>query len=316
MHGPLHDDELPIDVDTVSSLIERQFPEYAALPLRRLGASGSTNALFRLGEDLLVRLPRQSGSSAAIDKEHRWLPEIGPYLPVAVPEILALGQPDAGFSERWSIVRWIDGELPKVRGPDDPPVAGRSTLAADLADVILALRDIDVPASAARDGTLRWYRGMPLARFDAATRRNIEKCRSIEGFDIDLDAVQQVWEAALTLPGALEAGADRWFHSDLVAENLLLTDGRLSAVLDFGGLAIGDPTIDLHGAWELFDTPARDVFRERLGVDDAEWFRGRAWALAIALGCFTYYWDTLPTRCQDRLAMTRSVLEDAIENRP
>jgi aminoglycoside phosphotransferase (APT) family kinase protein len=311
----LHDDEIPIDIDLVRRLVDTEFPQYAALPLSRLDASGSTNALFRLGDDLLVRLPRQPGGSAGIDKEQRWLPEIGRHLPVAVPEIVALGEPAFGFGERWSIVRWLDGELPKASGLDDPPTPERSVLAAELADVILALRTVDVPEAAATDPALRWYRGRSLAEFDERTRHNIQQCRSIEGLDLDLDAALAVWAGALEMPGAYEVGPDRWYHSDLVAENLLLTDGRLTAVLDFGGLAVGDPTIDLHGAWEVLDPPAREVFRTRLGVDDAEWLRGRAWALGIALGTFTYYWETMPRRRRDRLAMIRSVLADATEGR-
>ena len=311
MEYSIHDDEIPIDVDLVRKLVDTECPQYAALSLSRLEASGSTNALFRLGDDLLVRLPRQPGGSAAIDKEQRWLPEIGRRLPVAVPEIVALGEPALDFGERWSIVRWLDGELPKACGPDDPPTSERSTLAADLADVILALRAVDVPEAAATHPALRWYRGRSLAEFDQRTRLNIQQCRSIEDLDLDLDAALAVWADALKAPGANEVGPDRWYHSDLVAENLLLTDGRLTAVLDFGGLAVGDPTIDLHGAWEVLDPPAREVFRTRLEVDDAEWLRGRAWALGIALGTFTYYWDTMPRRRRDRLAMARSVLVDA-----
>ena len=309
----LHDNEVPVDSDLVRRLIDSQFPQYAAMPLSRLEASGSTNVLFRLGDNLLVRLPRQPGGSAGIDKEQRWLPKIGRHLPVAVPEIVALGEPGCGFGERWSIVRWLEGELPKACAPDDPPTPERSTLAADLADVIIALRAVEVSEAAASDPALRWYRGRSLAEFDEGTRRNIQKCRSIEGFDLDLDAARALWTEALDLPGAHGAAPDRWYHSDLVAENLLLTDGRLTAVLDFGGLAVGDPTIDLHGAWEVLDMPAREVFRARLGVDDAEWLRGRAWALAIAFAVFAYYWRAMPKRRRDRLTMARSVLADATE---
>jgi aminoglycoside phosphotransferase (APT) family kinase protein len=308
----LHRNEIPIDADLVRELIRDQFPVYAKMSLSMLDASGSTNKLFRLGDDLLVRLPRQPGGSAGIAKEHRWLPEIGRQLPVAVPEIVALGEPGCGYGERWSIVRWLSGELPAVCGPEDPPTAGRSALAADLAGVIVALRAIEVPEAAACDPTLRWYRGRPLLEFDEQTRANIRKCRSIEGLGVDLDTALAVWTDALNLPGAREVGADRWYHGDLVAENLLLADGRLTAVLDFGALAVGDPTIDLLAAWEVLDPPARQVFRTRLAVDDVEWQRGRAWALAIALTTFAYYWATMPKRCADRLAMARSVLADAI----
>lgn len=307
----LHEDELPIDIKLVRELIATQFPQYAAWPLRTLGASGSTNVLFRLGDDLLVRLPRQPGGSAAIDKEYRWLPTISRHLPVAVPEIIALGRPTCGFGERWSIVRWLDGELPMTCEPGDRPAPERSTLATDLAEVILALRAVEVPDAAAAAPTLRSYRGRSLAEFDKQMRRTIQQCRSIDGLDLDLNAAWEVWGYTLKASGTCELGPDRWYHSDLVAENLLLTNGRLTGVLDFGGLGIGDPTIDLHGAWEVLDAPAREVFRTRLGVDDAEWLRGRAWALAIAIGTFAYYWDTMPGRRRDRLAMARSVLADA-----
>lgn len=311
----LHHDEFPIGIDAVRRLVSTQFPRYAALPLRESSATGSTNRLFRLGADLLVRLPRQPGGGASIDKERRWLPEMKRRLPVPVPEIVAVGQPADGFPERWSIVRWLEGEHPRVYPPEQRPSgAVAEALAEDLAAVILALRGGAIAAADAADPDLRWYRGRSLAEFDGYTRRNLERCRAIAGLGLDLDAALAVWNRALKLPGAQDVGADRWFHGDLVAENLLLRHGRLAAVLDFGCLSIGDPTVDLHGAWEVLDAPARTLFRNRLGVDDAEWLRGRAWALALALGTFTYYWSTLPGRCRSRLAMARAVLADAAED--
>ena len=228
-----------------------------------------------------------------IEKEQRLAGEFASLLPVRVPEILAIGRPSHGYGEQWSIVGWLPGEHPAACGPDEPPSEQRSQLAVDLAEVIIALRAAPMSEAAVQDPALRGYRGEALAGIDDWVRNSIEGCRSIVGLDLDLDLAQAVWEDALKLPGAYEVGPDRWYHGDLVAENLLVMDGRLSAVLDFG-VEIGDPTIDLHGAWELFDQPAREVFRERLGAEDAEWLRGRAWALCIALGTFTYYWDTMP----------------------
>lgn len=305
----LHDNEIPIDVDLVRKLVDTQFPQYAALSLRRLGASGSTNALFRLGDDLLVRLPRQPGNGAAIEQEQRLAGEFGPRLPVRVPQVLAIGRSGHAYSEQWSIVGWLPGEHPTACDPDEPPSQQRAQLAVDLAEVIIALRSAPMSGAAAQDPALRGYRGGALAGIDDSVRRNIAQCRSITCFDLDLALALAIWEDALKLPGAYDVGPDCWYHGDLVAENLLVTDGRLSAVIDFA-VAVGDPTIDLHGAWEIFDQPAREVFRERLGAGDAEWLRGRAWALGLALGAFTYYWHTMPGRREDRLKMARNVLAD------
>ena len=311
MSGALHHDELRIDLALVRALVDRAHPGFAALPLRRLESSGSSNALFRLGDDLLVRLPRQSGGSAAIDKEATWLPVIAPSLPVAVPEIVAVGEPGFGYPERWSLVRWLDGSVPSV--PDagafsEPP---RRELARDLAEVVAAIREIDVPPDAQAEPALHWYRGDPLATRDAPTRDAIAACRAIGGLTLDLDEVSRVWRDAMRLPDAHFASSPRWYHGDLFAENLLVRDGRLTAILDFGGLGIGDPTIDLIVAWEVLDDAARQVFREAIRVGESSWLRARAWALSIALIAFPYYWRTMPNRCASKLAVANMVLADA-----
>ena len=310
MSEPLHDDELPVDVPLVRALVDGAFPDLAHLALSRLASSGSTNALFRLGPDLLVRLPRQPGGTGTIEKEARWLPYVGASLPVPVPEVVGVGDPALGYPEKWSIVRWLDGETPAVVGPETAADPVRCGLALDLAATIGALGGLDVPADALRDPALRWYRGEPLAAMDEDTRRNLEECRNIPDLDLDLDAIAAAWDEALTLPGVDRVVEPRWYHGDLNAENLLVRNGRLAAVLDFGGLAVGDPTIDLLPAWEVLDAPAREVFRDAMGVDEATWLRGRAWALALAVMTFPYYWRTMPERCQSRLAMARSVLAD------
>ena len=252
----------------VRALVDGALPEYASLPLSPLGFSGSSNALFRLGDEFLVRLPRQPGGSATIEKEARWLPEIGPLLPVSVPEIVAIGEPGLDYPERWSVVRWIDGNVPTVVDPRSEAKAARGSLALDLAAVVNTLHAIVVPPSALADPSLRWYRGAPLVAQDRDTRRAIEACRDISELDLDLDGALQVWEQAMALPGIEQVATPRWYHGDLLAENLLVRDGRLTAVLDFGGLAVGDPTVDLMLAWEVLDTASRDVFRQAVGADD------------------------------------------------
>jgi aminoglycoside phosphotransferase (APT) family kinase protein len=308
--GGLHDDEIPIDTGLVRALVNRAMPGHVDLPVRRLASSGSSNALFRLGEHLLIRLPRQPGGSATISKEAKWLPVLGASLPVGVPEVVGVFEPDCGYPERWSVVRWIDGEHPEVVTPEAPADARRGDLAADLAEVVQALGRAEIPGEAAGDPDLHWYRGEPLATMDAVTRRNIERCRALGDFGFDLDAAKRLWDQAMRLPGAKDRSAPRWYHGDLAAENLLLRDGRLAAVLDFGALSIGDPAVDLAVAWEVLDRPAREIFRRKLGVDDATWLRGRAWALCITLMIW-YYWTTMPQRRSSRIAIGRNVLADA-----
>ncbi len=302
----LHADELQVDEALVGRMIADQLPEYAGAPVRRLSASGSSNSLFRLGEELLVRVPRQPGGSATILKEARWLPYLEDALPTGVPEIVAVGEPAHGYPEHWSVVRWVDGEHPTAASGN-----GSRNLACDLAGVVRALRELDVPLEARKDAALRWYRGEPLTAIDSDIRAYAEQCRSVPNLDLDIDAVLMVWDAAMVAAADGPAPATRWLHGDLLAENLLVRNGRLAAVLDFGGLAVGDPTVDLVTAWELLDPEARALFRTEAGLDDHTWLLGRAWALAIAVMTFPYYWRTMPERCAGRLAMAQQVLMDA-----
>jgi aminoglycoside phosphotransferase (APT) family kinase protein len=310
MARALHSDEIPIDAELVRRLVSRAMPAYADAPVRRFASSGSTNALFRLGDDLLVRLPRQPGGSETISKEATWLPMLGPLLPVSVPDVVAVFEPDRDYPERWSVVRWIDGIHPEVVDPDTSVDSRREDLAKNLAAVLDALEQAEVPTGAANNPHLQSYRGQPLATMDRGTRENIERCQSLDDFEFDLDAAEQIWNEAMKLPGTEERTTPQWYHGDLTAENLLMRDEALAAVLDFGGLSVGDPTVDLVVAWEVLDPPARELFRKQLGVDDATWLRGRAWALCISLMIW-YYWTTMPERRASRMAVGRNILADA-----
>jgi len=301
----LHADELPIDVSLVRRLVDRAFPEYAALGVASMRDSGSSNALFGLGDDLLVRLPRQSGGGATIDKEVHWLPFVATRVTAAVPEVIGIGEPDLGYSERWAITRWLDGTIPAL------PLAGSTSggpdgLTVDLAQFVKELRAIEIPAEAAIDESLSWYRGMPLASLDADFRAAVLECRGINT-GLNLDDALRVWDQAVEASQATQA-ARAWFHGDLLAENLLVKDGRLAAVLDFGGLAVGDPTVDLIAAWEVLDSEGRREFRRVLDVDEATWTASRGWALLIAVVTFRYYGTTMPRRCANRLAMAQAAI--------
>lgn len=305
----LHENELTIGAELVRRLVDRSFPEYADLTLAPLASSGSSNALFRLGDELLVRLPRQPGQSATIEKEARWLPLIAASLSTSVPEVVALGEPGFDYPETWAVNRWIDGSSPAV--PWDPRIDGSSRgLALDLARSVSELRGIPVPSAARTDPALRSYRGGRLADLDEDFRHWVNACRGLSSLDLDLDHALAVWDRAVAAERAAEPDIS-WYHGDLLAENLLVRDGRLAAIIDFGGLAVGDGTVDLVVAWEVLGADGRDVFWQALGTDDTARLRSMGWALAIAMMTFPYYWSSMPARCATRRSMAASVLTAA-----
>ncbi|HWA90174.1 MAG TPA: aminoglycoside phosphotransferase family protein [Rhizomicrobium sp.] len=259
----MHDGEAPIDEGLVRRLIAGQFPQWTLLSLEMVRSSGTDNALFRLGSDMVVRLPRIDSAAKLIAKECRVLPMLAPHLPVAVPLPLGLGAPAEGYPYPWSVYRWLEGTNPK----EGEAVAG-------LIDFVAALHRIDV-----KDAP-RSPRGTPLALRDAATREALAT----------LGIAPDIWDDALAVP----AGPDTWIHGDLMPGNLLVADGRLTAVVDFGLCGLGDPACDLIAAWNLLGADARAAFRDALAVDDAMWARGRGWALSVAAIQLPYYRDRNP----------------------
>jgi aminoglycoside phosphotransferase (APT) family kinase protein len=304
---PLHADELAIDRSLVRRLVASAVPAWAALELRAADSSGSSNALFRLGDDLVVRLPRQPGGGTTIAKEAAWLPRVSRAVGVRVPEVVHLGEPDFGYPEQWSVTRWTPGHRASVPAPGSPAT---EQLAEDLARFVTELRAMPIPSGAADDPELTWYRGLPLHQLDADAREAAAACRDLD-VGLDVGAALRVWNLAVEASRTC-APRRAWYHGDLLVENLLLSEsGRLSAVLDFGGLALGDPSVDLVVAWEALDDKGRGVFRRALEVDDATWAVSRGWAVFIALMTFPYYGASMPGRCADRLAMARAAIGDA-----
>jgi aminoglycoside phosphotransferase (APT) family kinase protein len=303
----LHEDELPVDAGLVRRLVDRSLPQYSGLSIEPLSRSGSSNSLFRLGDELLVRLPRQPGGSTTIEKEARWLPVVAAGLTTAVPEVVGLGEPGFGYPEKWAVTTRLEGQVPAV--PWDVRTGSSERLALGLAQVVTELRQLGVPPEADEDPALSWYRGGRLADLDRDFRRSLDECRRIADLSLDLDRVLSLWGDALAAESAV-ARLRSWYHGDLLAENLLARADELVAVLDFGGLAVGDPTVDLMVAWEVLDQEGRETFRRALGVDDAEWAKGMGWAAFVAMVTFPYYWDTMPARCETRRTMVAAVLDE------
>ncbi|MEP6774728.1 MAG: aminoglycoside phosphotransferase family protein [Chloroflexota bacterium] len=291
--GKMHADEVDTDASLVRRLLKGQFPLWADLPIKRVESAGTDNAIYRLGDDMAVRLPRIHWAIEQVNKEHRWLPRLAALLPLAIPAPLAKGAPGEGYPWDWSVHRWLEGENATVE-----PVADPRQAATDLAQFIIALERID-PTDGPPAG-----RGVPLVLRDAAMRAAITAVRGM----LDTDAVTAAWEVALEAPEW-----DRppvWVHGDLLPGNLLVERGRLSAVIDFGGLGVGDPACDLMIAWSLFSGESREVFRAALGVDDATWARGRGHALSQAIIFIPYYLGTNPAGVRNARRVVNEVLAE------
>jgi Predicted aminoglycoside phosphotransferase len=294
--GKMHADEVSIDKALVGRLLAAQFPQWADLPIEPVHSAGTDNAIYRLGDDLAARLPRIQRATEQVEKEHRWLPRLAPLLPLAIPVPLAKGMPAEGYPWHWSIYRWLEGENATIERIADPRQA-----ATELAQFVTALQRID-PAGGPSPGTHNSFRGVPLAMRDAETRAAIA---SLHG-TIDADAAIAVWETALQ--ASAWHGRAVWLHGDLQAGNLLAQRGRLSAVIDFGCLGVGDPACDMMVAWMYLSADTRDAFRAALSVDDATWARGRGWALSFGLIALPYYQSTNPVLA----GIARRAIDEAI----
>ncbi|MBY8343569.1 aminoglycoside phosphotransferase family protein [Streptomyces sp. KC 17012] len=268
-----------IDETLVRRLLASQFPQWAQLPVTPVPQSGMDNATFRLGDELSVRLPRYAHWAGQVEREHRWLPRLAPQLPLPVSTPLAKGEPGEGYPYPWSVYRWLDGTTATPDALADPV---RTAL--DLAGFITALQAADATGGPGPEQS-NAFRGVPLgdARDSIAAEARVRpKIEALRGTDlVDADVLAEVWDAALAAPAWKRAPV--WIHGDLDAGNFLTRNGRLSAVIDFGTLAVADPAVDLVPAWKFLPARAREVFREAVGADDATWARGRGWALAGSL---------------------------------
>lgn len=289
--GKLHAGEVDIDIPLVRRLLADQFPQWADLPISTFQSTGTVNAIYRLGDHLCVRLPRVQRWSQDLEKEWHWLPKLAPSLPLRVPEPVGKGHPVSSYPFSWAIYGWIDGQPYSDELVDDEHQAAR-----DLAQFVAELRRIDPVVGAPRGGR------SPLRDLDAVTREAIESARGV----IDGDAAIAAWGRALEAPAW--QGTPAWIHTDLLRPNVLVYGGRLCAVIDFGGIGVGDPASDVIAAWSVFNHTGRKTFRGALDVDDGAWERARGFALHQAAMIIPYYGETNP----GFVALARRTVEEIL----
>ncbi|MGW4291479.1 aminoglycoside phosphotransferase family protein [Micromonospora chersina] len=292
----MHADEVLTDADLVRRLLAGQFPHWADRPLRLVASYGTDHDIYRLGDDLAVRLPRIGWATRQAAREAEWLPRLAPHLPLALPVPVAMGRPAEGYPFDWSVCEWLPGENASTARFD------LDAAAVDLAAFVAALRRVDTADAYPRPPRAR---GADLAELDDGVRDAVRRL----GDRVDGGAVLRAWQESLDAPAWDGPGV--WVHGDLLPGNLLVVDGRLSAVIDFGGLNVGDPACDLQPAWNVFTGRSRARFRTELAVDDASWLRGRGWALLQAVIALPYYWDTNPGIVRQTSHALREVLADA-----
>lgn len=284
-----------INISLVERLVTAQFPQWADLPIKPVAVSGVDNRTFHLGETMSVRLPSAEGYAAQVKKEQQWLPKLAPRLTLPIPLPLAMGIPTAEYPWHWSIYHWLEGETAAIA-----PISDLCQFAITLGQFLTALQQID-PIGGPPSGAHCFFRGGSLTTYDAETRQAI----AILHNEIDPEAAIAVWEAALQAPWH---GSPVWFHGDVSAANLLVKDGQLTAVIDFGCSGVGDPACDLTIAWTLFSGESRQAFYAALPVDQATWARGRGWALWKALITLVEHLHTNPEDAKKARHVVHEVL--------
>ena len=277
------------------ALLARQMPDLADLSLRRLLGGGTDNVLYRLGRDHLLRFPRRAWAEAEIDRLQRWLPLLAPQLPLAVPLVLRQGAPGQGYPFRWTLGPFLPGRDAFSAPPTDPLAAAR-----DLAACLARLRALPAPPDAPPRGQAD--------RIDLILQ-GLEPWIAAFGDEADPSLLRELVAQAQAAPAF--AGPPAWVHGDLHPLNILTRRGRIAALIDWGGLRLGDPGMDLMPAWTLFDAPAREAFRATLDPDPGAWARGRALALAKAIMAIPHYRASNPMFC----AVMRRTLDRVIADR-
>jgi len=291
--------QIKIDATLVQRLVESQFLQWKDLPIQPVAKSGWDNRTFHLGEEMLVRMPSAEEYAFQVEKEQHWLPKLAPLLPLEIPSPVAMGAPGEGYPWKWSIYRWLEGE-----SAAKALIGDMNEFATNLAGFLLALHVID-STNGPKPGPHNFYRGGGLSTYDAETRQAIDVLKS----KIDVGLATEIWERAIATRWEYDSV---WIHGDVSVGNLLVKEGSLKAVIDFGQLGVGDPACDLAIAWTLFKDESREIFREKLSLDANTWARGRAWTLWKALIVAAGITDSNAAEAAEPLRIIDEIIADHV----
>jgi aminoglycoside phosphotransferase (APT) family kinase protein len=290
---------LDITDSLVSQLITEQFPKWAEFKITPVKFGGHDNRTFRLGDNLLIRLPSAQSYVAQVAKEQEWLPKLAPHLTMKIPSPVAMGRPNNIYPWPWSIYQWIEGDSANTVELNDVHL---KQLATDLADFLKAIQKIDSQAGPA-GGEHNYYRGVSLSIYDESTKESLSQLGDV----IDTQQAMRVWEEALN---SQWERPPVWVHGDIASGNLLINNNKLTAVIDFGCLGVGDPACDLVIAWTLFDRDSRELFKKRIALDAATWKRARGWALWKAAFELAALEDKSSQQAHQQLTIVKTVLQE------
>lgn len=299
MFSHFANERLDIPRSLVVKLLKEQFPHWSHLEVIPVEPGGWDNRTFRLGRDMSIRLPSAQSYEVQVHKEHIWLPKLACHFSVSIAQPIALGRPSKDYPFYWSIYRWIEGESAHNVSLSD---AELQKLAFDIAQFLRDLQHIKTDGGPL-PGPHNYHRGGNLTHYDNETRLSIVQCQSF----INADLATSVWEQALSSRWDKKPV---WIHGDLSAGNILLENGRLVAVIDFGCLGIGDPSCDLVIAWTLLHKESRKIFQSELTLDQNTWLRAKGWALWKALITFSNIEDKYSIQANTQLAIIEEILAD------
>lgn len=257
-----------ITIDLVRKLILEQFPEYSSLPITSVEKQGHDNRTYRLGEGLLIRMPTAESYALKVPKEQELLPKIAPHLSVNISMPIKMGDPSEDYPYQFSIYKWLDGKSANFLHINDQVLEYIALELANFLKELHSINNIEGPGP----GQHNWWRGGCVDVYDKGARAQITNLADM----LDTNKAMDLWVKACSTKWS---NPPVWIHGDFASGNMLIKDNKLSGIIDFGGMGVGDPACDLVIAWTFLKGKSREIFKEAMKLDDDTWMRARGWAL-------------------------------------